>query len=227
MERKEPESQPRRSSFRSVLIGLAIVAGVLVLWELALKDRFVPKNFGVVVPGEIYRSGRLTSSALARVADDRDIRTVIDFGAYDEGTAQWRRIQQADARLGLHRIVLPMSGDGTGNPDHYAEALRILADETAHPVLVQCAAGAQRTGMCILLYRNLVEDVPLGAAYEESFRYGHDPADNWKFLLYLGRNLDHIDAAFHEGPFAGESAADTAVVDGAGGPDEPAGSASP
>ncbi|MGB7582657.1 MAG: hypothetical protein WBL85_09455, partial [Sedimentisphaerales bacterium] len=41
----------------------AIVIGLAVwVWFSFIKYRFVPKRFGVVVPGHIYRSGQISAS---------------------------------------------------------------------------------------------------------------------------------------------------------------------
>ena len=195
-----PESALRTGRTRRTILLLgATVLVALGAWQAGLKHRFVPKNFGVVEPGQIYRSGRLTTGTLAQVVKAHDIKTVIDFGAYDTRPEQFERIREADARLGVTRHVLPLYGDATGDPYRYVEALRVLADERNHPVLVQCAAGAQRTGMCVVLYQTILKDRPLLEVYAESFEHGHDPSDNWRFPVYLGRWQDDIEASYRSG----------------------------
>ncbi len=57
-------SPPRRkrSSRKPWIIGLmiAIIGGSIWLWEDVLEDRLIPKRWGVVEAGVIYRSGQLS-----------------------------------------------------------------------------------------------------------------------------------------------------------------------
>lgn len=152
------------------LVGLFIVQGVV--------PHVVPKNFGVVEEGVLYRSGELTTTALASVVRERGIRTIVDFGAHDHDPDDERREQRTAEILGVDRHVLNLNGDATGDPNRYAEALRIMSDPDAQPILVHCAAGSQRTGCAVALYRSLVQGWDDGRALAETTEYRHDPEDN-------------------------------------------------
>ncbi len=196
--RGEKRFNPWKFTRNAVIIAAVIALGVYV-WLEHLEDRLIPKNFGVVEAGHVYRSARLTPGTLEQVARRHGIRTVIDFGAYDGKPETAKRIHEMDAALGLTRYVLPMKGDGTGDPNNYVEALRIISDESTHPVLVQCSAGAQRTGVCITLYRNILKGEALVDAYADSFEYGHEPEDNSMFPIYLGKWRDEIEHSVRTG----------------------------
>jgi protein tyrosine/serine phosphatase len=177
-----------------VLLAAVIAIGGAVVWHKYARHLFFPRNFGVVVDGRIYRSGQNSSGVLRRLAKDLKLRTIIDLGG-TSGKPAARAERAVTEALGIRRYEFGFPGDGTGDPDKWAAVERILADETAHPVLVHCAAGAQRTGTAVLLYRNLIEGWPIAEAYPEAFEYGHDP-DQWALLAFLTDHLDEIRAAY-------------------------------
>jgi protein tyrosine/serine phosphatase len=150
-----------------------------------------PRRFGVVVEGKIYRSGRIDPVSLQWVAQQSGIKTVVDLGAFVDGSAEDRAIAEAAEALGLKRYVFRLRGTGAGDPQRYVDALRVLRDESAYPVLVHCAAGAQRTGACVLLYRHLFEGEPVREAYRETIECGH-PAGEWRLLAYIAENMETI-----------------------------------
>jgi tyrosine-protein phosphatase SIW14 len=190
----DPAGVPPRPWRLRVLIVLAVVVAAAAGLVMALDA--TPKNFGVVDDGEVYRSGELTPRTLEWLAERRDVKTVIDLGAYHAGSEHERTMRELAERMGLNRYEFRMKGDGKGDPQDYARVLALLADPETHPVVVHCAAGAQRTGMAVLLYRTIVEGEPVGEAYQETLRYGHDPADNERFLTYLMEHIDEIRAAY-------------------------------
>ncbi len=189
-----PSCPPRRTrlllAFVTFVSAWLIVAGV----KMYLDD--TPKNFGVVQDGAIYRSGELEPGSLEWLADRKHIKSVIDLGAYDPGSEHERTMRELAGELGLNRYEFRMHGDAKGDPQDYARVLALLADPANQPAVVHCAAGAQRTGMAVLLYRTIVEGVPVGEAYQETLGFGHDPADNERFLTYLIENIDEIRAAY-------------------------------
>jgi hypothetical protein len=161
-------------------LGIAVAIACLVLVGAWAWPHVVPKNFGTVVPGKIYRSGELTIAALADVVRDHDIRTIIDFGAFEEGSPAEILEAKAAEALVVERHVLRLEGDGTGNPDMYLQALRIMSDPERQPVLIHCGAGSERTGCAVVLYRHIVQGVDVDRAYEEARRFSHDPERNPK-----------------------------------------------
>ena len=66
---RDTTGNPRKSTGRLLLkIGLivAVVAAAIWTWEEVLEDRLIPKRFGVVVPGSIYRSGQLSPTLVQK-----------------------------------------------------------------------------------------------------------------------------------------------------------------
>src|SRR5690606_36666167 len=62
-----------------------------------------------------------------------------------------------------------------GDPNMYVKALGIMTDPARRPVLIHCAASAERTGCAVAMYRHIYEGVPLEETLEEARRHRHDP----------------------------------------------------
>lgn len=167
-----------RATKRLRALAIAACVTLVVLFTVNAWPHIFPKNFGVVVPGKIYRSGELTVAALADVVRDHDIKTIIDMGAYAPGTPEDALQAKAAESLGVDRYVLRLEGDGSGDPTMYLESLRLMTDESKLPMLVHCGAGSERTGMLVVFYRNIVQDIDIDRAFEEAKRFSHDPRRN-------------------------------------------------
>lgn len=183
---------------RLVLPLAIVVGGGAFVWQKYVKDYIIPRNFGIVEPGMIYRSGRLKPNVLTNLHDEYKLHTIIDLGAYLPGSDDDRAEQNVADTLGMERHTFSLKGDGTGDPNAYVEALRLMVDPAHQPVLVHCSAGAQRTSAAVIVYRNVIEGMPIEQAYPESFDYKHEPKD-YHLLAYLADNIDVIRASFETG----------------------------
>jgi len=169
------------------------------LWKRAIRPNLFPKNFGEVVPGQVYRSGELSPGAMRRVVAEHGIRTVIDFGAFEPGSAGEARERRVCDVLGVTRYEMRLWGDATGNPNYYVEALRMMADPVKRPILVHCSAGSERTSCAVILYRHVVEGKAIDDVYHEAFDYKHRDDRNPKLREMLERWSDKIGAAYRDG----------------------------
>jgi protein tyrosine/serine phosphatase len=173
------------------LVALAVLG--VVLYVNVVRPNLVPKNFGVVDQGHVYRSGQLTPSAMRRVCEREHIKTVIDLGSYWDGATLTdprgdARNQRMAEAMGVTRYVMPLVGDGTGNANWYVHALRIMNDPSKQPVLVHCGAGSERTGVASILYEQLRTGKPDNAEGEEQARqYRHSPRRNPHFREVLDK----------------------------------------
>ncbi len=186
----------RHARLITIALVVAIVGGGAVLWHKKLRYYFFARNFDTVVAGEIYRSGRFKPRVLRRYQDKYGIKTVVDFGAWHEGSPEEAAEQAMAEELGITRYVFRLNGHGTGDPNRYVQGLRVITDPANWPVLVHCAAGAQRTGGAVILYRHLEEGVPIEDAFVEASRHGHDPKRNTELFPYIAENLDVIAEAY-------------------------------
>jgi protein tyrosine/serine phosphatase len=198
------------------LVTLAVVvvlAGTGGLVAAQWRD-ILPKRFGVVAEGKVYRSGELTPKAMRTIVERHKIKTIIDLGADEPGTPDDVRAQRTADALGVTRFVFRdmssgagtnglannvLIGDATGNPNAYVQALRIMTDPARQPVLVHCGAGTQRTGCVVILYRHIIEGVPTEAAFPEAARFDHDPVKNPKLTGMLERWGKPIEDALKNG----------------------------
>jgi len=187
-----------RKNTRLIAIVLVVVigGGGAVFWHKVGRYSFFARNFDTVVEGEIYRSGRFKPRVLASFQDKYGIKTVIDFGAWHEGSPEEAAEQAMADELGITRHVLRLSGAGTGDPNSYVDALRLMMKPGNRPLLVHCAAGAQRAGGIVILYRHLEEGVSIDDAFAEAARHGHDPARNTELFPFITENLDVIAEAY-------------------------------
>lgn len=192
----------RGKRIRVALVAAAVVAGAGLLWAEGVWPHIAPKNFGVAhVEGQrrVYRSGELTVAATAKVVRKYGIRTIVDLGTHEPDSPEERIAQKTAEALGLTRYRFDLEGDGTGDPNDYVAALRILTDPAAQPVLVHCGAGAERTGCAIALYRQLEQGWDEDLAYSETKKYRHSSERNPRLRHVMDFYGDAIIEAVVEG----------------------------
>jgi protein tyrosine/serine phosphatase len=174
---------------------LAVVGtGAVLLWTLVLRDRFVPKRFGIVVPGKVFRSGQISRFLIADVVDRNHIGTIIDLNGLDSNDADQQAEVEVSQAKGVRHLRFPLRGDATGQIDRYAGAVQAMveSEHEGRPVLVHCAAGSQRTGACISFYRLLVRHDPPEGVYRELMSYGWDPRSNRILLEYVNGHMHEL-----------------------------------
>ena len=177
------------------LLILSIVAlsavGVWV-WKEVLEHHLILKRFGVVEQGRIYRSGQLSAPLIKKFLTKRHIGVIVDLTTNDPNNPDQQAEKKAAAELGIEIVKLPLlRGNGTGDVNNYARAITAIAeaDKKGTPVLVHCAAGAQRTGGVIAAYRLLVQKKDPAVVISEMKKYGWNPKGNPDLLPYLNNNM--------------------------------------
>ncbi len=185
-----PQEKPKK--FFKILVSVCVILGVSILvWEKFLEDRLVAKRWGVVEPGKIYRSGQISSHLIEPMLRENNIRKVIALNGSDLNKPYLKTEVETARKLNIEHQVLHLIGDGTGNVDDYAEAVAELmrCEKAGKPVLVHCAAGAQRTGGVVAAYRMLVQKKTPEEAYQELMIYDWKPHKDQALIDYLNQNL--------------------------------------
>jgi protein-tyrosine phosphatase len=188
--------RPRRRFGPGVIVValVAIAVAAPIAWNNGLRDQFFPRNFGEVEPGKIYRSGQISARLVESTLAQYHIQSIVALADTGMKPADREAEEEAAANLKIQRAVFPLSGDGTGRLDEYAEAIAAI-DRAVHegkPVLVHCVAGAQRSGGVIAAYEVLVEKRSPQDAVAEMRRFGHDPRDNPHLLEYLNDHMGEL-----------------------------------
>lgn len=180
--------------WRYALSVVLVIAGGALLWTKVVRDRIVPKRWGVVEAGLVYRSGQLSRHLVERQLREHGIRVVVDLMGDDPENSEQPFERAAIARLGIELHKCPLVGDGTGDWREYVRAVEAIVRtrESGRPVLVHCYAGSQRTGGTVALYRLLVKRDNPRAVLEELPRYAWRPDRDRVLLEYLDAHLPEI-----------------------------------
>jgi protein tyrosine/serine phosphatase len=128
-------------------------------------------NWGVVVPGAVYRSNHPTPARLSRARRRHRIASVVNLrGATRSGSDALSR--ERAARLGLAFIDVPLSS-GRAPSRETLLALVAALRNAPRPILIHCKSGADRAGLaaavCLLLDGASADT----ALAQLSLRHGH------------------------------------------------------
>lgn len=173
-----------------VALAAAAISGGALLYTKVVRDRVFPKRWGVVDQGQIYRSGQLHPALIERTLAENGIDVIVDLNQLEPDNAAQRAEEAAAAKLDIERTLFPLVGDGTGDIEQYALAIRrmVEARRANEQVLVHCSAGTYRTGGVVACYRMLVEGWTPETARDEMVRYRWT-ADDAKLPRYLNDNM--------------------------------------
>lgn len=174
-----------------LIVAVACLAPLGIDGYKDLRDRLVPKKFGVVEAGKIFRSGQLHRALVRETLAKNRIQVVVDLTHDDPDNINQRAEQAAIRDLGLQGLRFPMNGNGTGEIEQVAGAVAALAkaEHEGKPVLVHCAAGAQRTGCVVATYRLLVKGDSPTDVLKEMEQYGWRPDHDQVMLTFLDDHL--------------------------------------
>ncbi|MCA9071385.1 MAG: dual specificity protein phosphatase family protein [Planctomycetaceae bacterium] len=189
----------RLSNQKKLVLGLltiGMLAGTVsgIFWWKEHRYEYFPKRWGVVVPGEIYRSGQLTPQMLDKMLKKHSIHTVIDMQLNDLHDGNQQAEVQYVAEHGWTHHRFGLAGDGTGDVSSYVGALTTIVQcqKAGEPVLVHCAAGSQRTGGVVAFYRLLFEKADPKDVWAEMEHYDWNVVEDWELLEYINTNLPQI-----------------------------------
>ncbi len=185
---------------RKTIIALfALITSVYIFIE-EVRPRVFPKRFGEVVENEIFRSGRIHEDIYSSVLKDNEIDVIISF-TERKPNHDWQlhEIEIAkDLDIPIYRF--PLRGDGTGNPAEYQKALVKLKQEenAGKKILLHCAAGTNRTGGAVFLYRTIFEGITDSKAISEMKLYDFSVNDNEHLIPYLKDIRPSVESALRQ-----------------------------
>jgi tyrosine-protein phosphatase SIW14 len=152
------------------------------------------RNFHVVKPGVLYRSGQMSLTGLERVIHDHGIRTVVTLRDADiegERPPDWaeeefcRKLDLRYVRIRPQRWWSPTGGAVPAEAG-VKRFLAVMDDPANYPVLVHCFAGIHRTGAMVAIYRMEYDRWPTAQALDELRACGYRNLDDeWDVLGYL------------------------------------------
>jgi protein tyrosine/serine phosphatase len=176
------------------VIAVAAIVAINHRQVTALRDRFIPKRWGVVEEGKIFRSGQLSRHLVKETLQRNQIQSVVDLTIDDPADETHEAELQAIAELGIERQLFPLKADGTGDVHIYSQAVAAVARAAREnkPVLVHCVAGAQRTGGVVAFYRLLVQGKSPDFVFREMQKYKYDPAYSPELLKYLNEHMAEV-----------------------------------
>ena len=185
---------------RKTIVALcALITSLYILIE-EVRPRVFPKRFGEVAENEIFRSGRIHEDIYSSVLKDNEIDVIISFTERKPNhNWQLHEIEIAkDLDIPIYRF--PLKGDGTGNPAEYQKALVKLKQEenAGKKILLHCAAGTNRTGGAVFLYRTIFEEIADNKAISEMKLYDFSINDNEHLISYLKNIRPSVESALRQ-----------------------------
>ena len=183
-----------RSRFCSVCLAILLIGGGIWAWEGIIKDRIIPKNFGVVQEGQLYRSGLLSAALVKKVLLKHKIKVIVALTADSPDNRDQKAEKQAAAEMGIERLTFPIQRKVTGDINNYAGAIAAIvqAKQEHKPALVRCSAGLDRTGAVIAAYRLLVEQKDPSFVYHEFTHYDRDPWNDTELMKYINSHMEEL-----------------------------------
>lgn len=172
-----------------LFILLVLFISFAVIWNNGLRDRLLPKKWGVVEDGEIYRSGRINPALIEETLKKHGIKTIINLAGKDE---RFRQEDEISGKLGIKIYYYTLQTGGGFPAKDYAEVIERMLDskKTGKPVLIHCAAGVNRTGAVVAVYRVLIQKKTPEEAYKELRLYGWNPHED--LIDHLNGNIKEI-----------------------------------
>lgn len=147
-------------------LSFVLLCGFGLFWQLRV---FIWRdNLHQVIPGQLYRSGRLSTAKFQRVIRDEKIRTVVTFGGTSHGWID-RQKHVADS-LGVTVSLINLRDDQGPSRETLRDLLGLL-ERSPRPILIQGYRGLDHCGFAAALARMIAGGSPDEALGQFSMRY--------------------------------------------------------
>lgn len=198
-----PIAARRRRLTRPRVIKGAVIVSILVASVVVVKEcryYFIPKNFGIVESGAIYRGGCQTPRVLRNILQKYHIRTVVNLddqildydGAKGRAVDRYAAEKAIAGELGIRYVGFVWEGTGLGPFGEYDAAADILASTYSQPVFLHCSGGKRRTNAALAAYwirhcGYTFEQVVERLSQHRGFNLGH----NRRFFEHLRKYYEY------------------------------------
>jgi protein tyrosine/serine phosphatase len=179
---------------------VVLVAAGIWVWSDVLRDRLIPKRWGEVEKGGLYRSGQLHRALIKETLDEFDIDLIVSLLGEEPGNTDQKAERAAAGELGIELVEHPLDGSGKGDVREYIGALEdvLQARREGRTVLVHCGAGTYRTGVLVGWYRLLVEGASPEAVRAEMLSYDVDTDDIDGLADYMNDHVAEVAEALRQ-----------------------------
>jgi uncharacterized membrane-anchored protein/protein tyrosine phosphatase (PTP) superfamily phosphohydrolase (DUF442 family) len=148
------------------LVTLIVSAGAFIGWQA------VHHNAGIVVPGQLYRSGQLSPAGFSDVVAKYRIKTIVNLRGENKGMAWYDDEVRFCDEHGVGLVNVRMTAKKLPTPAEVRQLL--VALHSPQPILVHCNSGSDRTGLaCALFLIDQDHDSPTVAADCLTWLHGH------------------------------------------------------
>jgi protein tyrosine/serine phosphatase len=149
----------------SALFLLASFAGGVAYWqspEHVSRTREPVRNYGVIWPHELTRSGLPRNDMGWTWLRDQGVRSIVTFRTENDVDYE---------SFGFNVMRLPLTGSVMPTEKQAVEYLEFVQDPRNQPVHIHCTAGRDRTGMMAALVRYSIDGWKLDDALNEARQY--------------------------------------------------------
>jgi membrane-associated phospholipid phosphatase/protein tyrosine phosphatase (PTP) superfamily phosphohydrolase (DUF442 family) len=194
---------PRRKKL--ALLAAGIVASIIASLGAYIWSDLSHNNLRVVVPGETYRAGKMSTNALARCIETYHVKSVLNLRGESWDREWYRSEMETTKNLNVAHYDLSLSARQELTETEMAKLEQILRD-APKPVLIHCDGGADRSALASAIYLYAIA----GKSAEEAERElspwnGHLPIF-WPKVMAMDNSFhryvsNHVDRAeIHEPP---------------------------
>lgn len=129
-------------------------------------------NFHTVVAGTLYRSAQPNPHQIESYKARHGIKTIINLRGKHIRDNWYLQELAVSRRLNIKHLDFHMSTRRVLTQARAAELIALM-QKAEKPILIHCAAGADRTGLAVALYLAAEGFGEKAAEAQISFRYGH------------------------------------------------------
>jgi len=132
-------------------------------------------NFHILSPGKAYRSAQLDKKALKDCIHEFGIKTILNLRESGTNANWYQEEKMVAADHGVQHLDFNLSEyDEVSVED--LDKIAVLLRDAPKPILIHCAAGADRTGLVSALYRYKLDGLAPEKSFGELSRWnGHVP----------------------------------------------------